>query len=132
MAKPRGMPKRKARSPAKTVEWSEADQAYIGRCPELFSGGVHGTDKAKVFKELSQAVDEWMAKDQAEPKRKGGRTHESIGISAEPAYRERVDARAAELKMNRSAYVRYCIDKDLAEGGSISITPTGKQGRKTV
>lgn len=126
------MPKRKTRSPAKIVEWSEADQVYIGRCPELFSGGVHGTDEAKVFKELGQAVDEWMAKDQAQPKRKAnGRTHESIGISAEPAYRERIDARAAELKMSRSAYVRYCIDKDLSDGGSISITPTGRRGRKT-
>jgi predicted RNase H-like HicB family nuclease len=43
------------------VEWSEADQVYIGRCPGLFAGGVHGDDEAKVYKELCDVVSEWIA-----------------------------------------------------------------------
>jgi len=41
------------------VAWSEEDQIYIGRCPDLFSGGVHGDDPLKVAKELQQVIDEW-------------------------------------------------------------------------
>ena len=42
----------------KIVEWSDEDQKYIGTCPELFSGGCHGDNEAKVYKELCQIVDE--------------------------------------------------------------------------
>lgn len=41
----------------KFVEWSEADQVYIGRCPALFAGAVHGHVEAK---ELCQVVAEWI------------------------------------------------------------------------
>ncbi|MCL1887527.1 MAG: toxin-antitoxin system HicB family antitoxin [Kiritimatiellaeota bacterium] len=44
----------------KIVEWSDEDQCYIGSCPELFGGGCHGDDEAKVYKELCQIVDEWI------------------------------------------------------------------------
>ncbi len=43
------------------VEWSEEDGIWIGRCPELFLGGVHGDDRAAVYAELIQAVDEVIA-----------------------------------------------------------------------
>jgi predicted HicB family RNase H-like nuclease len=45
---------------AKFVEWSDEDQCFIGRCPELMGGGVHGNHEAKVFRELCQAVEEWV------------------------------------------------------------------------
>lgn len=52
------------RSPAdiyeKIVVWSEEDQVFIGICPELFYGGVHGDDPVEVFKELCEVVDEWV------------------------------------------------------------------------
>ena len=44
----------------KIVEWSEEDQCYVGSCPGLMRGGVHGDDEAKVYKELCQAVEEWI------------------------------------------------------------------------
>lgn len=44
----------------KIVEWSEEDQCYVGTCPSLMTGGVHGKDEASVYKELCQAVDEWI------------------------------------------------------------------------
>jgi len=45
---------------AKFVEWSDADQCFIGRCPEIMAGGVHGGDEARVYAELCQAVEEML------------------------------------------------------------------------
>jgi predicted RNase H-like HicB family nuclease len=36
------------------INWSEEDQSYVGRCPDLFLGGVHGDDPEKVFKEIRE------------------------------------------------------------------------------
>ena len=44
----------------KIVEWSDEDQCYVGTCPGLMYGGVHGDDEVKVYKELCQVVDEWV------------------------------------------------------------------------
>src|SRR5947209_9738587 len=44
----------------KMVEWSDEDQCFIGRCPELMLGGVHGGDEAKVYAELCGAVEEMI------------------------------------------------------------------------
>ncbi|MCF7818307.1 MAG: toxin-antitoxin system HicB family antitoxin [Kiritimatiellales bacterium] len=44
----------------KIVEWSEEDQCYIGSCPGLMKGGVHGDDEAQIYKELCEAVEEWI------------------------------------------------------------------------
>ena len=42
----------------KIVYWSDEDSCFIGMCPELMYGGVHGDDPLEVFKELSEAVEE--------------------------------------------------------------------------
>ena len=44
----------------KIVAWSEEDQCYIGRCPGLMLGGVHGSDERAVYAELCEVVDEWI------------------------------------------------------------------------
>lgn len=44
----------------KIVEWSDEDQCYVGTCPCLMLGGVHGDDEASVYKELCGAVEEWI------------------------------------------------------------------------
>ncbi|MCK4306306.1 MAG: toxin-antitoxin system HicB family antitoxin, partial [Candidatus Eisenbacteria sp.] len=44
----------------KIVEWSEEDQCYVGTCPSLMHGGVHGDDEAKVYRQLCQVVEEWL------------------------------------------------------------------------
>ena len=41
------------------VAWSEDDQVYVGRCPDLFLGGIHGDDPIKVAKQLQAVIDEW-------------------------------------------------------------------------
>lgn len=45
----------------KIVEWSDEDGCYVGRCPGLFFGGVHGDDETKVYAELCKIVDEVLA-----------------------------------------------------------------------
>ena len=42
----------------KIVEWSEEDSCYIGTCPGLINGGIHGENEAKVYEELCQVVSE--------------------------------------------------------------------------
>ena len=42
----------------KYVEWSDEDRCFIGRCPEVFTGAVHGSDEAKVYQELCETVEE--------------------------------------------------------------------------
>jgi len=44
----------------KLVEWSEEDRCYIGTCPTLMLGGIHGKDEPTVYKELCAAVEEWI------------------------------------------------------------------------
>lgn len=45
----------------KIVEWSGEDRCYVGTCPGLMLGGIHGDDEAKVYAELCRAVEEWIA-----------------------------------------------------------------------
>ena len=52
--------KKQAARYAKFVEWSDEDRCFIGRCPELMLGGVHGNDEAKVYAELCVAVEEMV------------------------------------------------------------------------
>lgn len=41
------------------VAWPEEDQTYIGRCPDLFSGGVHhDTDPIECARKLQDAIDD--------------------------------------------------------------------------
>ena len=45
----------------KIVKRSEEHQCYVGTCPTLLRGGVHGKDEANVYAELCQAVEEAVA-----------------------------------------------------------------------
>ena len=44
----------------KIVEWSEADNCYIGTAPGLLHGGCHGQDEQAVFKELCEIIEETL------------------------------------------------------------------------
>lgn len=50
--------KAKAARYVKIVEWSDEDRCFVGTCPGLMFGGVHGDDEAKVYAELCQATGE--------------------------------------------------------------------------
>ena len=41
----------------KWVEWSEEDQIYIRKCPDLITG-IHGEDPVSLYRELCQVVAE--------------------------------------------------------------------------
>lgn len=45
----------------KWVEWSEEDDVYVGRCPDLFLGGCHGVDPVQVYAELCEIVEETVS-----------------------------------------------------------------------
>jgi predicted RNase H-like HicB family nuclease len=40
----------------KWVEWSEEDQAYLGKCPDLITG-IHGDDPLQVYGDLCEVVE---------------------------------------------------------------------------
>lgn len=41
----------------KWVEWSEEDQVYIGKCPDLITG-IHGDDPMSLYGELCEVVED--------------------------------------------------------------------------
>jgi len=41
----------------KWVEWSDEDQTYIGKCPDLITG-IHGDDPVRLYSELCDVVEE--------------------------------------------------------------------------
>lgn len=41
----------------KWVEWSDEDQTYLGKCPDLITG-IHGDDPVRLYGELCDVVDE--------------------------------------------------------------------------
>ena len=45
----------------KIVEWSDEDQCYVGAVPGWIGKCCHGSDEMKVYKDLCQIVDEWIA-----------------------------------------------------------------------
>jgi predicted RNase H-like HicB family nuclease len=44
----------------KLAEGRDEDQISIGRCPDLFDGGVHGKDEAEVYAKLVAVTLEWV------------------------------------------------------------------------
>ena len=48
----------------KWVEWSDVDQTYIGKCPDLITG-IHGDDPISLYAELCAVVDDVISYFQA-------------------------------------------------------------------
>lgn len=44
----------------KIVEWSDADQCFVGLCPGVIGPCCHGDDETKVYADLCQIVEEWL------------------------------------------------------------------------
>ncbi len=51
----------------KWVEWSDEDQVYIGKCPDLVTG-IHGDDPVVVFRELCEVVEDVVSHFESEGK----------------------------------------------------------------
>jgi predicted HicB family RNase H-like nuclease len=99
----------------KFVEWSKADGVFIGRCPALFDGAVHGKDEAMVYKELCEAVEEWIAilhgdgkpLPDAGPKQYSGK----FQVRANPALHRRIAAKAQAAGESLNEYVVNTLAK---------------------
>lgn len=94
---------------AKFVEWSDEDKCFIGRCPELMLGGVHGNDEAKVYAELCAAAEEMVELIHAD----GHEMPESLGakqfsgkfvLRVEPAIHRRLAAKALAAGESLNSY----------------------------
>jgi predicted HicB family RNase H-like nuclease len=94
---------------AKFVEWSEEDRCFIGRCPELMLGGVHGNAEAKVYAGLCAAVEEMVAlihADGSEMPRPLGHKEFSgkFVLRVEPAIHRRLAAKALAAGESLNSY----------------------------
>ncbi len=45
----------------KIVEWSEEDGCFVGSAPPLIGPCCHGKDEARVYAQLCEIVEEWIA-----------------------------------------------------------------------
>lgn len=91
----------------KIVEWSDEDQCYVGVCPGLMLGGIHGDDEAKVYKELCQTVDEWI------------KIHEEDGDPLPPASAGRDYSGEFVLKVGKELHERLSAQA-MYEGQSLN------------
>jgi predicted RNase H-like HicB family nuclease len=41
----------------KWIEWSDEDQIYVGKCPDLITG-IHGDDPIKLYEELNLVLED--------------------------------------------------------------------------
>ena len=49
----------------KWVDWSEEDQTYIGKCPDLITG-IHGDDPVQLYSELCRVIEDIIHNFEAE------------------------------------------------------------------
>ena len=97
----------------KIVEWSEEDQCYIGHCPNLMLGGVHGDNEASVYKALCAAVNEWIEIYQADgeplPKPTAGKKYSGkFNLRVGEALHEQLSIDALRVGESLNA---YCVKK---------------------
>ena len=82
----------------KIVEWSEADNCYVGRLPGLAFGGVHGADEVDVYRELCEALDEIIA------------MHEKDGDPLPPATSGRTYSGRFNLRVGEELHEQLAIE----------------------
>jgi len=102
----------------KFVEWSDEDETFIGRCPALFDGGIHGRDEARVYRELCEAAEEWvrvLADDGTELPQNGSAQKFSgrFLVRVDPALHRRLAAKARLAGESLNTFV----GKALSRGG---------------
>jgi predicted HicB family RNase H-like nuclease len=101
---------------AKFVEWSDEDQCFVGRCPELMLGGIHGNDEAKVYAELCAAAEEIVelihTDGQALPELLGTKKFSGKFIlRVEPALHRRLAAKALAAGESLNSYCAKTLVK---------------------
>jgi predicted HicB family RNase H-like nuclease len=100
----------------KLVEWSEADQVFIGRCPLLFGGGIHGKDEASVYAELCKVAEEWVIFLQKEgrslpPAKLPGSYSGKFMVRVQPALHQRLALKAMSSGESLNSFVTRALTK---------------------
>lgn len=118
----------------KIVEWSEEDQCYVGTCPGLMLGGVHGADEVEVYRELCQAAEEWIAVhgEDGDPLPPPTASREYSGkfmLRTGPDLHKRLAIRAMTEGMSLNA---YCVEVLAVAPGTVGVrdTPQRRYGRR--
>ena len=102
----------------KIVEWSDDDKCYVGRCPELMFGGVHGKNEQEVFAELCQAIDEWIALanrdgDELPPGMAGKRYSGKFNLRLGERLHERLTIKAVKEGKSLNTYCAEALENEL-------------------
>ena len=103
----------------KIVEWSEEDQCYVGRCPELMLGGVHGKNEQKVFAKLCAVIDEWIAisekdDDELPPGMAGKRYSGKFNLRLGKELHERLAIEAVKEGKSLNAYCAETLESEIS------------------
>lgn len=102
----------------KVVEWSEEDNCYVGRCPGLMLGGVHGLDEVNVYQELCEAVEEWIQIHEKEeiplpPATAGKQYSGKFILRVSPELHERLAIKALLESDSLNSYCRKILEKSI-------------------
>ena len=107
----------------KIVEWSTEDRCFVGRCPELMFGGVHGGNEKKVFAQLCQAIDEWIAdakvRGEKLPKGMAGRRYSgTFNLRLRPQLHERLTLAAMKDGKSLNNYCAALLERRMEHAPS--------------
>jgi len=64
----------------KIVEWSDADQCFVGQCPGVIGPCCHGDDEAAVYADWCEIGEEWIMLLKRDGKPLPSPTSESDGL----------------------------------------------------
>lgn len=100
----------------KIVQWSEEDGCYVGTCPGLLRGGVHGEDETAVYKELCEIVAETIELYKADarplPKTTASRTYSGrFVLRVEKELHQSLAIRAIQQGESLNSYCRKILKK---------------------
>lgn len=117
----------------KLVQWSNEDGCFVGTCPALFFGGVHGDDEVQVYRDLVAAVEDViegkLAGKQKLPEPTAGRKFSGkIPLRIAP---ELHAALVVQAESKRESLNRY-IEGKLSDSGSYQIVGPKKGTGRTV
>jgi predicted HicB family RNase H-like nuclease len=110
---------RKSAQYLKIVEWSEEDNCFVGRCPELMFGGVHGKNEQKVFTELCGVIDEWVEQarkegDELPTGMSGKRYSGKFNLRLDKNLHERLAIEAVKQGKSLNAYCAEALENEIS------------------
>ncbi len=103
----------------KIVEWSEEDRCFVGRCPELMEGGVHGRNEQKVFAELCEVIDEWIRQSERDneelpPGMAGKKYSGKFNLRLDKTLPERLAIEAVKQGKSLNAYCAEALEDQIS------------------